>query len=387
MNILVVVPWDQEYGGVAAVVGNVGRQLQQKGHTVVFLHPGGDSRLQKRITAWKFEGFRLNLRPPYSPHALLKSIAAFWFYLVPTLFQLNRLLRRQQIDLVNIHYPSEQFVYFALLRHVRRFQLVLSFHGADLFPDGQPKHRYGRTIRFLLNSADLLITPSQSSLNDVLAVFPWLTPRGRFVHNGVDLAEFCSDDRTPAPVSPYILCVAIHNAKKAIDVLLKAFAELHRTDRSLELWLVGDGPLRGELEHLARELGLDGKVRFLGARGRDDVRRYMRECLLFVLPSRAEPFGIVILEALASRKAVVATKAGGIPEIIQDGVTGVLVAPDDPTALCEAMRGVVRDQALRERLADHGYRLVTQRYPWSAAGERYDAMFRALHDRRAVPDA
>jgi starch synthase len=108
---------------------------------------------------------------------------------------------------------------------------------------------------------------------------------------------------------------------------------------------------------------------------------------LFVLPSRAEPFGIVILEALASRKAVVATKAGGIPEIIQDGVTGVLVAPDDPTLLCDAMRDLLRDQAFRERLADQGYRLVAQQFHWPAAGERYESMFRALYDHRAVPYA
>ncbi len=387
MNILLAVPWDQEYGGVASVVGNVGRQLQHKGHTVVFFHPGDDDRLRERITAWKFPGYRLNLRPPYDSNAPLKSRAAFWIYLVPTLLQLGRLVRLHRVDLVNIHYPSEQFVYFALLRFMMRFQLVLSIHGADLFEDGRPRRRYGRTIRLLLNSADLLITPSQSTLNDVVAIVPSLARRARFIHNAVDLGEFQPAQRTPPSDNPYVLCVANHNAKKAIDVLLRAFAELGPADGRVELWLVGDGPLRGELEHLARELGLDGRVRFLGARGRDDIRRYMRGCLLFVLPSRAEPFGIVILEALASRKPVVATKAGGIPEIIQDGVTGVLVAPDDPTSLCNAMRGLLRDQAFRERLAEAGYQRVTRHFQWAAAGERYEATFKALHDHRTVPDA
>lgn len=383
MNIALVVPWDQEYGGVASVVGHVGRHLRSKGHSVILVHPGHRNRLQARTTAWHFDGYQIRLRPPYNRDAPVKSIAAFYGHLLPTLIQLARLLRRRKIDLVNIHYPTDQYVYFALLRLVLGFRLVLSVHGADLFPRGVPKRRYSLTTRFLFNASDLVITPSESTLNDVVKVFPSLRIRTRFIHNAVDLEEFCIGPEAVPQKSKYILCIANHNLKKAVDVLLRAFEKLTKTDREIDLWLVGDGPLRGELERLARELGLGERVRFLGARDRESVRRYLRDCLLFVLPSRAEPFGIAILEALASRKAVVGTAVGGIPEIIQDGVTGVLVPPDDPEALCNAAQELLRNDVFRERLAEAGYRCVAQRFQWAAAGDRYESAFRALCEGRS----
>lgn len=381
MNIALVVPWDQEYGGVASVVGHVGRHLRSKGHSVIVVHPGHQDRVQARTTAWHFEGYQIRLRPPYNPDAPVKSIAAFYGYLVPTLIQVARLLRQRKIDLVNIHYPTDQFVYFALLRLVIGFRLVLSVHGADLFPGGHPKRRYGLTTRFLFSAADLVITPSESTLNEVVKVLPSLRNRTRFIHNAVDLAEFRVAPEDPPLTSSYILCVANHNSKKAVDILLRAFEALTKTDHDVDLWLVGDGPLRGELERLARELGLGDRVRFLGASDRESVRRYLRDCLLFVLPSRAEPFGIVILEALASRKAVVGTAVGGIPEIIQDGVTGVLVPPDDPEALYNAMQRLLKNDVFREQLAEAGYRRVTEYFQWAAAGDRYESAFQALGER------
>jgi glycosyltransferase involved in cell wall biosynthesis len=382
MNTALVVPWDQECGGVASVVGHVGRHLRNKGHSVILIHPGHQDRLQARTTAWHFEGYQISLRPPYNRHAPVKSIAAFYYYLLPTLIQVARLLRQRKIDLVNIHYPTDQFVYFALLRLVIGFRLVLSVHGADLFPGGHPKHRYSLTTRFLFSAADLVITPSESTLNDVVTVFPSLRNRTRFIHNAVDLAEFRVGPEGLPQKSKYILCIANHNSKKAVDILLRAFEELAKTDHGVDLWLVGDGPLRGDLERLARELGLGDRVQFLGARDREAVRRYLRDCLLFVLPSRAEPFGIAILEALASRKAVVGTAVGGVPEIIQDGVTGVLVPPDDPEALCKAMQGLLRNDVFRERLAEAGYQRVAQCFQWAAAGDRYESAFQALCERR-----
>ncbi len=373
-----VVPWDQEYGGVASVVGNIGRHIQRQGHTVMFLHPGETDSLRCQTTKWNFPGYELNLRPPCVQGVRAKSIAAFVFYLLPTIRQLGRLLSQNKIEVVNIHYPGEHFVYFALLRKLGCFKLVVSVHGADLFPDGKPQKAYSRTIRFLMRSADLVVTPSRSTLQDVLAVFPHIRSRAIFIHNAVNMSEFLADESVSEVRTEYVLCVANHNVKKAIDVLLRAFNALDRTHEKVELWLVGDGPLREDLDRLARTLHVDHRVRFLGSRSREEIKRYMKECLFFVLPSRAEPFGIVILEALASRKAVVTTFVGGIPEIIRDGVTGLLVEPDNPDALAAAMRVLLRDEALRERLANSGYESVKQRFEWDVAGARYESAFRTL---------
>src|SRR5262249_42703714 len=131
-------------------------------------------------------------------------------------------------------------------------------------------------------------------------------------------------------------------------------------------------------KQLANKLQLNGKVKFLGSKNQNDIRESLRGCKLFVLPSRAEPFGIVILEALSSKKAVVATRVGGIPEIVRSGVSGILVEPDNPHALSEAIKAVLEDTALADRLASQGYEVVKQHFQWEISGAKYQSAFNAL---------
>lgn len=374
MNVLIVVPWDQEFGGVASVVGNVARQLEKKGHGIWFLHPGEAHLLQPKVTKWNFPGYELNLRNLLVREHPIKSVAGFALYLSHTLFQLHKMLRRHDIDIVNIHYPIGSGVYFSWLRWFHRFKLVISVHGADLFPGGSVIH-YSKPLRMLMKSADWLVAPSQSTLDAALARFPVLRPKSSAIHNAVDLDEFHQVDSRGPQAKSYILCVALHHIHKAIDVLIKAFATFHTTYPAVELWLVGDGPYRGELETLVRQLGLTESVRFLGLQERSAVCQLLAECSLFVLPSRVEPFGIAIIEALASGKPVVSTKVGGIPEIIENGSNGILVKPDDPQALYEAMRMVWDDPVLARRLAAAGQATVKRHFQWEIPAARYEAIF------------
>src|SRR5262245_49023678 len=110
MNVLLVVPWDQAYGGVASVVGNLARHLQDTGHGVAFLHPGPTERMRERATASGFNGYEIELRAPVIEESSLKSVAAFAAHLVPTLWRLASLIRKRGIQVVNIHYPTEAFV-------------------------------------------------------------------------------------------------------------------------------------------------------------------------------------------------------------------------------------------------------------------------------------
>ncbi|MDE3042956.1 MAG: glycosyltransferase family 4 protein [Nitrospirota bacterium] len=378
MNVLIVLPWDQEFGGVASVVGNVARQLEKKGHHVWFFHLGESDSLRAKVTKWNFPGYELNLRTPYVSDCPVKSVIGFSVYLCPTLYQLYTMLVRNNIDIVNIHYPISNGVYFTLLRKLLRFKLVISVHGADLLPKGIPEDRYPKPLQLLMNSADWLVAPSQSMLDAVLTKFPRLQTKASTIHNAVNMNEFELSGPGELQQGQYILCVALHQPRKAIDVLIKAFKIFSQTHTEVELWLVGDGPLRGQLEDLAQQLGLNEQVKFLGLQDRTGVRKLLRQCRFVVLPSRAEPFGIAILEALASGKPVVASAVGGIPEIIEDGKNGILVEPENPQALCDAMTTVWNDRELAERLASAGYATVKQHFQWDTAAARYEATFMKL---------
>jgi glycosyltransferase involved in cell wall biosynthesis len=119
-------------------------------------------------------------------------------------------------------------------------------------------------------------------------------------------------------------------------------------------------------------------VTFLGWKGRAQVAELLHGCEVFVLPSRSEPFGIVLLEAMACKKPIIATTVGGIPEIIEDGKTGILVEPDNPDALAKALIALLRNPALRRTIARNGYVTVRERFRCENTGAAYEAAFRNL---------
>jgi glycosyltransferase involved in cell wall biosynthesis len=389
MNVMLVTQFDPPFGGVAAVVGNLARHLEQRGHRVVFFAWGAPERPTRRTTAWGMAGYEQNLRPPLNPERRVRSRIAFLLLLVRTLWRLGAVIRAERIDIVNIHYPQDEYLYFLLLRLVLRFKLVVSVHGADLFPNGEPLPAYPWTLKRLLQVADAVVAPSHSFLQDCVATFPVVARNGLAIHNGIDLEEFpeATDRRDirPAGGEEYLLCIAAHRTKKAIDVLLRAFVAIRRHHPAIRLRLVGDGPMRRALEQLARDLSIAHKVDFLGARGRAEVAKELEGCAVFVLPSRAEPFGIVVVEALVRRRPVVASAAGGIPEIIEDGHSGILVTPDDPNALAAALLRVLGDKALSESIARQGEVRARAMFGKTMMGSRYEGLYESLR-RNPQPD-
>jgi colanic acid/amylovoran biosynthesis glycosyltransferase len=382
MNIMVVTQLDQAFGGVASVVGNLGRHLEQRGHHVVFFTIGSAEAPKRRTTAWGFCGYEQNLRPPLIGQRSVRSTIVFFVFLIRTLWRLGAVMRAERVDIVNIHYPLEGHIYFLLLRRILGFRLVVSVHGAELFPTGQPLSSYSWVVKRLLQYADAVVAPSHSFLRDCVAAFPDVARQGVAIHNGIDLEEFPAptdeQDTRAVTAAPYLLCIAAHNAKKAIDVLLRAFVAIQREHPGIRLRLVGDGALRTQHEQLARELSIAEKVDFLGERGRAEVGAQLEGCSAFVLPSRAEPFGIVVVEALAHGRPVVASAVGGIPEIIEDGQSGILVKPDDPDALAAAVLRVLRDKVLSEALARTGEARARALFGKTAMGSRYERLYENL---------
>lgn len=383
MRILLVTSEDLEVGGVASVIGNLARELQGRGHNVIFLNPGETTFLKMKTTKWGFIGFELNLQLPYGHHHHLINLALFLIRFPIAMCQLIRLIQKHRIEIINIHYPADCFVYFALCRRILPIALVTSVHGADLFPNGRPKVKYPRAIRFLLSASDRVVANSLGYQKDVSSVFPELKEKVLFIHNSVNLPEFDGDCRDAGDHrARYILCVAMHNEKKGIDVLLRAFASFKDTEPSVNLLLAGDGPLRVRLEDLALSLEIQDRVEFLGRQRPVQVKKLLHGCDIFVLPSRSEPFGIVIIEAMACKKPVIATSVGGIPEIIENGKNGILVKPDNPKALANALITVLNDRALQRDLAENGYRTVRERFRTEHTGSAYEALFGALLDSR-----
>lgn len=201
----------------------------------------------------------------------------------------------------------------------------------------------------------------------------------RVVHNGIAMQTFERDSRLDLRRSltgdedrPIVLTLARLAEQKGIGYLIEAAA---RVPEAL-FAVAGDGPERAALEAKAHVLGLGDRVLFLGHRR--DTPDLLASCDLFVLPSLYEGLPVSILEAMASAKPVVATAVGGTDEAVEDGVTGLLVAPSNPAALAEAIRKVLADRPLAERLGAEGRRRVQRRFSAEAVVAGTTEVYEAL---------
>jgi phosphatidylinositol alpha-1,6-mannosyltransferase len=382
MATLLAVPWDGDCGGVISVVANLARYFQARGQEVYFFHPGRTLFLKRRMTKLGFPGIQLRLNMPFGPkpRRILRTVA-FPFLLTLSVLQLIWFMRRRHIRFVNIHYPGDEFVYFAICRLFAPVRLITSLHGNDVFDlQGQPKDRYSNAFRLILRLSDLIILPSAAYRFRLWRAFPGVREKTMLVYNGVNPDQFQPAEHTNSGrgENQYLLCVAEHREYKGIDVLLHALKRLIPWNPSVKLALAGDGPLRRDLEDLAASLGVRNNVRFLGHQGAAEVVALLQGCLVFVLPSRADNCPVALIEAMACRKPVVACAVGGIPELIQHENSGILVEPENPEALAKGLRRVLENDELRSGLAERGYRRAMQHFCFAYTGAAYEKAFADL---------
>ncbi len=313
-------------------------------------------------------------RPDVHLHAL--PVAAAIGY-IANAWALRRLAQRLGTDLLHAHYASGYGVLASLSAVCPR---LVSVWGSDVFEFPERSFLHRALMQQVLRRASAVACTSQvlclrvQALTDTCRA-PALTPFG------VDLPAAAA--RSPAVGSG--LCVGTVKGLApvyGIDLLLRAFAQLQHARApgaaALRLRLVGDGPQRAELEGLAHELGVAGQVDFIGAVPHAQVAEELRRIDVFVAASRQESFGVAVLEASAAGLPVVATRLGGLPEVVEDGVTGVLVPPDDVPALAAAIGGLLADAARRQQFGAAGRDWVAARYAWPGCVATMLALYRTL---------
>ena len=380
MNTLLVLPWDHERGGVVSVCENLARYLQARGHKILFFNPGPSIVLKAGTNKLGFPAVQLRLCFPFALPRRVVSAVAFPFLFPLVLGQLLWFLRRHRIQIVNLHYLIDNYFYFAICKLFLPIRVVTSIHGSDAFNKGKPRDTYSFAFRYILQFSDLVVLPSNAYRTKLLAAFPSVYGKTIFIHNGINPAQFRpTETRTiNGAKDQYILCVAEYKDIKAIDVLLRAAKPILTAEGSLSLKLAGDGGLRQELECLASSLGIRSQTQFLGRRSAAEIVDLLHGCTVLVLPSKEESFGIALIEAMACRKPVVATRVGGIPEIIEHGISGLLVDPENPAAMAEGIRCVLENPGLQRTLAENAYNRAMEKFLFQHTGAAYENAFCSL---------
>ena len=210
------------------------------------------------------------------------------------------------------------------------------------------------------------------------------------VHCGVDLDRFKPAERQPKPGR--MLSVAKMVPKKGLDVAIEACARLRRRNVDFQFDIVGDGPARPQLEKAVRRLDLSDRVHFLGALPNDRLLPLLREAAVFLLPCVSLPSGdrdgipVVLMEAMACEVPVVSTRISGIPELVEDGVSGRLVSERDPDALADAVAEILAKGDEAARIGRAGRRRVQDAFDVSASAARLRELI-AQAGRRKDPDS
>jgi colanic acid/amylovoran biosynthesis glycosyltransferase len=275
-------------------------------------------------------------------------------FLLCEAYHLRRLIGRHQPDILHLHWILPQGA--SALAVARGVPWVVTTHGADVYA---MRNRVSRFLRKAVLQRATVVTTVNADMRERL-INDGAEPATTLVQRlGADVASMREFARDEVQVPGRILFVGRLVEKKGLTVLVDAVRKLPpHLEWSLEV--VGDGPLRDELTAQAEGL----PVAFLGAAGRADVARAYARCHVMVVPSIRASSGdqdglpTVLLEAMGSGRAVVASDLPGINEAVRNGETGLLVPPNDPGPLAEAIVNVLTDNALCTRLADAGARSI-----------------------------
>ncbi len=379
-----VMPWYKPaVGGVVYGVSKLVERLPSRGFKVTILlqQPDEQPTFIKSDEGVEIYGF--NTRAPYIAHHGLKSIAAFVLLHRRTVERLRHFIGTHQIDLVNVHYPSAQYQYFATIRRKYNVPLVVSVHGSDIQYgfDTAPLNRW--VYKRLLRSADHITGVGEKLLGVAQARVPGLRVPTTAIPGGATNDFFEAKDlEVPAEDRPDILCVGRLHTVKGHDILLKAFRIVKDSDTTnCRLTIVGGGELEGDIRAQIAELGLHNDVRMAGMVALEELVHLYRGSLFTVLASRSEGLPLTILEAFATGKTVVATDVGGVSEIVKDGATGLLAPSENPERLAERISWMLSHPEERRKMEVGAQEIVARGYNWETNADSYAAVYRSLIQR------
>ena len=294
------------------------------------------------------------------------------------LFNLLRFIRRNKIDLVCSHLFSAN-LYSGVVGKILGVPVIGVFHGTM---DVSSNDKSARIKFFILNFCLTRIVYVSKSLKDFfIEKFHVDKKKSLIIYNGVDL--WCQYDvvkrdlaRKEIGVSiDDFLVIAIGDIRPAKDYpnLLKAISRAVKKIPNMQLVIAGSlTSIASELEQLIKQYGLTRCVKLLGYR--QDVRNILPCCNLYVSSSLSEGFSLTVVEAMAARIPVVATRSGGPDEIVQHRITGFLVDPGAPHQLADAMVEMYKDRAFSETLAENGVGVVEQKFSLDQMTRKYDEL-------------
>ncbi len=382
----------------ATYVHDINRHLVRRGHSVTVVTPG-DPSLSREDT---FDGVRIVRFPLNLPADLtygrvaqsrvswlgrFARVAVMANYLEAQHRAIMAEAREGEPDVIHAHWAIPTGPAAVVAARKLGIPSIITMHGGDVYVNPEqgydfPTRWYVRpALRWTLRHAGALTAITEDCRQHALrAGAP--ASHIRLVFNGTDLRRFSPGDngsRGDPQFGPHMIfaCRQLF-PRKGIRFLLEAAAQLKPRFPDLKVVLAGDGFERPQLARLAADLGIGADVTFLGWVPNTDLPPYYRAAAVSVIPSLEEGFGIPAAEAMGCEVAVVASDAGGLPEVVEHGVTGLVVPRGDSGALAKAIGSLLDDPDRRRSMGQAGRARALRLFDWDRSAEQFEQLYREV---------
>ena len=360
------------YGGSGALATELGLELARRGHEVHFITSAMPFRLRDYSERVYFhEVDTIAGRYPLFEH---------YPYTLALASKQYEVALREKLDLLHVHYAiphaTTAFLAREMLGNSHRLPVITTLHGTDITLVGQESSFYAIT-KFSIERSDRVTAVSQYLKDETVRTFGCANCSIGVIPNFVNLQEYGPDDEScreglAPPGHRVITHVSNFREVKRVRDVVRVFSRIRRAIPAT-LIMIGDGPDRDDAEKEAVELKVAESVRFLGRLG--NVANLLQASDLFLLPSQSESFGLAALEAMACAVPVVSTRAGGIPELVEDGLSGILEPPGSVEAMArrsvELFRDADRFNAMRQAALERA-----RQFSADQVVPRYEAVYR-----------
>jgi len=358
------------FGGSGVVASELGRELARRGFEVHFIA----SRLPFRLRGFESNIYLHESQPAYYP---VFEEAPVSLALAAKMVEVTE---NYKLDVLHVHYAMPFATSAFLAKQIllpSQLGVVTTLHGTDITAVGAEPSFFSVT-QFSIRSSDRVTAVSRFLQERAEATFAIRKPI-EVIYNFIDTEVFSPRKRGRLRLADPSTRVLMHASNfrpvKNIPVVIQTFAEVRRRMRA-KLVMVGDGPEKAGAEHLARELGVHRDVLFLG--NQDLMEELLPLADVFLLPSSSESFGLVALEALSAEVPVVSSNAGGLPEVVEHGVTGFLHDPQHVAGHVSSVLTLLGDERLRRSMGRRGRKVARERFSADEMVARYVQVYESL---------
>jgi len=357
------------FGGSGIVGTELGLELQKRGHEVHFISYELPERLKLEE---KFTFHEVNILSyplfKYKPYTIILAST------------IVKLYEQYGIDLFHAHYAIPHATSLALAKQTnKQIKIITTLHGSDIHLLGLDD-AYKPILETSLNSHDALTTVSQFMV-DYTKKHYHVEKEITRIYNFVSPEKFNKNARKKKTARDEFVFSHVSNfrkVKRSPDII-RAFALVYEKHKNIRLEMVGSGPELEYCRDLAITLGLKDKITFRGSLL--NVPKVLCTTDVFLIPSEIESFGLAALEALSCGIPVIASTAGGLPEVVKHEKTGFTIPPGDVQALAEYMHLLLEDSQLREQLGKAGIRDARERFHPEKIIRQYEALYEAVLDQ------